>query len=119
MACASFLSYWLDTVPRGVLMAIILASLVIVNFLAVKAFGEIEYWLAMIKIVAIIFFLGVSVFVLFRDKPGSSRYDEAGGPFLGKSPGEATISIIGMISLVFTIQRLSHWLAFPLVALNL
>lgn len=75
-------------------MAIILLALVTVNFLAVRAFGEIEYWLSMIKILAIIFFLCVSVFVLIRDKPGTSNYEKAGGPFLGREPGVATVSII-------------------------
>jgi GABA permease len=76
-------------------MAIILASLLIVNFLAVRAFGEIEYWLSVVKIVAIIFFLCVSIYVLIKKQPGSSNYDKAGGPFLGKSFGGATVNIIG------------------------
>lgn len=87
ISCASFLSYWVN-ISNYILMAIVLASLVLVNCFAVKGFGEVEYWLALvslelmeIKIVAIIFFLIVSIYVLGRDNPGFSSYSKAGGPF--------------------------------------
>lgn len=41
-------------------MGIVLVFLTLVNCLAVKGFGEIEYWLSLIKIVAILFFIIVT-----------------------------------------------------------
>jgi L-asparagine transporter-like permease len=43
----------------------------------------------MVKILAIIFFVCVGTYVLFRDTPGFASYEEAGGPFLGASFGQA------------------------------
>jgi amino acid permease len=67
----------------------ILFILVAINCLAVKGFGEVEYWLALVKILAIIFFVCVGIFVLCRDTPGFESYDKAGGAFLGAGFGQA------------------------------
>jgi lysine-specific permease len=70
-------------------MIICLAALVAINCFAVKGFGEIEYWLSLMKILAIVFFLGTSIYVIAKDQVGFSNYEVAGGPFLGKPAGDA------------------------------
>jgi L-asparagine transporter-like permease len=55
------------------------------------------------KIIAIIFFLATSIYVLAKENVGISKWQEAGGPFLGKSTGEAiknTLSV--MIAATFS-----------------
>lgn len=78
-------------------MAIILVVLVAINCMAVKGFGEIEYWLAMIKVCAIVLFLFVSIYVLIRDKPGFDNYTEAGGPFLGRDSTSAFVKTVEVL----------------------
>ncbi|WP_342047694.1 amino acid permease [Bacillus sp. OTU530] len=53
-AVGIYMQYWIPDIPRWLwsLAALLLMSLV--NFLAVKAYGELEFWFALIKIVTII-----------------------------------------------------------------
>ncbi|KAJ3215624.1 hypothetical protein HK099_006288 [Clydaea vesicula] len=93
-------------------MAIILTVLVIANCFAVNGFGEIEYWLSIVKIVAIIFFICVGFYVLGRGNGGFFMYNlttdqalrlspplnitgDVGGPFLGAPGSVALKNIIG------------------------
>lgn len=51
------MSYWYPTIPSWVWGIIFLSTIFLINFLSTKNFGEIEYWLSIIKILAIISFL--------------------------------------------------------------
>lgn len=97
MSAASFLRYWFPHISQYYFMGGILLVLVIINCLAVKGFGEVEYWLAMIKIAAILFFLAVAIYILCRENPGISSYSKAGGPFLGTGFASAFQNIIRAI----------------------
>ncbi|GAA3332983.1 hypothetical protein GCM10020331_095240 [Ectobacillus funiculus] len=48
-AVGIYMQYWIPDIPRWIwsLAALLLMSLV--NFLAVKAYGELEFWFALIK----------------------------------------------------------------------
>lgn len=48
LACSEFLSYWLPNVSEYLLMGVTLAVIIVINCCAVKGFGEIEYWLALV-----------------------------------------------------------------------
>ena len=62
-----------------------------------------------IKVVAIIFFIFVSVYVLCRDRPGFSAYEAAGGPFLDVSGGDAFKNTVeAMIGMFFILFRRLH-----------
>ncbi|WP_278368239.1 amino acid permease [Acetobacter orientalis] len=50
--------------PFAAIELLILGSITAINLLSVRHYGEFEYWLAMIKIVAIISFIGVAVYLL-------------------------------------------------------
>lgn len=50
--------------PFAGIEVLILASITAVNLLSVRHYGEFEYWLAMVKILAILSFIGVVVSVL-------------------------------------------------------
>jgi amino acid permease len=52
---------------------VILALLILlvgINCVAVDGFGEIEYWLSLTKIIAIIFFICVSIYVVYSGGGG-------------------------------------------------
>ncbi|GFG73560.1 amino acid permease [Mycobacterium botniense] len=68
-AIANYLHYWkaLNAVPQWAFALIALMAVVSVNMISVKAFGELEFWAALIKVVALTAFLVVGlVFVLGR-----------------------------------------------------
>jgi AAT family amino acid transporter/D-serine/D-alanine/glycine transporter len=53
-AVGIYTSYWFPDVPQWIPALITLAVLYAANLIAVKVFGEMEFWFALIKIVAII-----------------------------------------------------------------
>src|SRR6201987_4170967 len=65
-AIASYFHYWtaLQAVPQWALALIALVLVVSVNMISVKAFGELEFWAALIKVVALTIFLVVGTVYL-------------------------------------------------------
>jgi len=53
-AVAIYMGYWFPDMPRWIWALAALASMGSVNLIAVKVFGEFEFWFALIKIVTII-----------------------------------------------------------------
>lgn len=53
-AVGIYMEYWLPGIPRWIWSLTALLLMATVNFLAVKAYGELEFWFALIKIVTII-----------------------------------------------------------------
>ena len=53
-AAGLYIQYWIPGVERWVPSLIILACLFLMNLMAVKVFGEMEFWFALIKVLAIL-----------------------------------------------------------------
>ncbi|PRC92271.1 amino acid permease [Solimicrobium silvestre] len=70
-AVAIYMGYWFPDMPRWIWALAALASMGSINLIAVKAFGEFEFWFALIKIVTIIAMIfggiGVIAFGLGND----------------------------------------------------
>jgi amino acid transporter, AAT family len=60
-AVAIYMEYWFPDVPRWIWALSALIIMTTVNFLAVKAYGELEFWFALIKIVTIVAMIVVSL----------------------------------------------------------
>lgn len=56
-AAGIYMEYWFPDVPRWIWALAALVIMASVNFLAVKAYGELEFWFALIKIVTIVFMI--------------------------------------------------------------
>jgi amino acid transporter, AAT family len=65
-AAGIYMEYWFPEVPRWIWALAALVIMASVNFLNVKAYGELEFWFALIKIVTIIFMIvsGLGMIVL-------------------------------------------------------
>ncbi|MDM5330155.1 amino acid permease [Neobacillus sp. CF12] len=65
-AAGIYMEYWFPSVPRWIWALAALVIMASVNFLHVKAYGELEFWFALIKIVTIIFMIvsGIGMIVL-------------------------------------------------------
>src|SRR5271156_1027455 len=65
-AIASYFHYWtaFQAVPQWTLALIALVAVVSVNLISVKAFGEFEFWAALIKVLALTTFLVVGIVFL-------------------------------------------------------
>lgn len=49
-----FVNYWFPGVPKWLSAAFFLVSITAINLIGVKAFGEFEFWFAMIKVAAVV-----------------------------------------------------------------
>jgi AAT family amino acid transporter len=82
-AVAIYFGFWLPQVPGWLWVVLVSAGLVAINALQVGNFGELEYWFALIKVVAIIAFIGVGVLLITGLGPwqavGLSNLTQHGG----------------------------------------
>lgn len=71
-AIGVYIKLWLPGLPQWVPGLITIAILLLVNLITVKAFGEVEFWFALIKIVAIIALIVIGVgMMLFHYHTGA------------------------------------------------
>ncbi|MFD6210137.1 amino acid permease [Peribacillus sp. NPDC060253] len=49
-----YVNYWFPDIPQWVTALVVLIGITLINLINVKAFGEFEFWFAMIKVIAII-----------------------------------------------------------------
>src|SRR5262249_61449801 len=84
-AVAIYFAFWFPAVPQWIWVVLVSAGLVTLNTLQVGRFGEFEYWFALIKVVAILAFIGVGFALLFgsssRPAIGLSNLTAHGGFF--------------------------------------
>ncbi|AET41331.1 proline permease PUT4 Ecym_8035 [Eremothecium cymbalariae DBVPG len=72
-AAAGIVRYWTDQVPQGVWITIFLIVVVVLNFSAVRFYGESEFWFASLKIICILALLVVSIVIFFGGAPNHDR----------------------------------------------
>lgn len=87
VAAGVIMSFWLPDVPSWVWAAIFLALLTGLNFLSARAFGEGEFWFALIKVTAVVAFLILGVLMILGiiggSTPGISNWTQGEAPFVG------------------------------------
>ncbi|MFI0915530.1 amino acid permease [Streptomyces abikoensis] len=82
-AVATYTHYWrlFSDVPQWVIALVALAVVLTVNLISVRIFGELEFWFAIVKVGALVVFMGIGIFLL------ATRH-----PIDGAVPGPALIS---------------------------
>jgi len=75
VAASIYMQYWLPHVPGAAWIVLFSAALLYLNTRAVGTFGSFEYWLAMIKVAAIVVFVVLGIAML------------TGGASAGHAPG--------------------------------
>lgn len=63
-AVGIYMGYWYPDVPNWIWALSALVIMTTVNFLAVKAYGELEFWFALIKILAIVLMIAVGLLMI-------------------------------------------------------
>jgi lysine-specific permease len=65
LTASIILQFWFPDIPTWIFSSIIFVLIFLVNIFSVSNFGEVEYWMSLIKVVAIIIFLIVGVLLIF------------------------------------------------------
>ncbi|RCI12950.1 hypothetical protein L249_0105 [Ophiocordyceps polyrhachis-furcata BCC 54312] len=92
------LQYWTERFPGWALSLIFWFVLVGVNLATVRAYGELEYWLSLLKVIAIMAFIVVGIVVnvggnLDGRYIGGDNWRLPGGPFVGGIGGFASVFV--------------------------
>ncbi|KAH0490809.1 hypothetical protein TgHK011_002261 [Trichoderma gracile] len=73
-ACNFIIRYWTDAIPTGALIAIVIVLYALINVLAVKWYGETEFWAAIGKVVLIVGLIVFTVVVMLGGNPHRDRF---------------------------------------------
>lgn len=65
IAIGSYFEYWWPGLPQWIPGLVALLTLTIANLISVKAFGELEFWFAMVKVVTIILMIVAGLGLIF------------------------------------------------------
>ncbi|TWH45868.1 amino acid permease [Sporomusa sp. KB1] len=65
-AAGLYIQYWFPNIAQWVPSLIILVILLIMNLTAVRLFGEMEFWFALIKVVAILALIVIGTFMIIK-----------------------------------------------------
>jgi len=68
----AILHAWLPTVPSWLFSVLLLLLFTATNLFSLRSFGEVEFWLASVKVIAIVVFLGVGTLFALGIWPGST-----------------------------------------------
>lgn len=75
------MQFWLPHVPTWIWSTIVIALILLVNLISAKAYGEAEFWMATIKVIAVIAFIVIglaTIFGVMSYKPDVARNLSAG-----------------------------------------
>ncbi|MER6510760.1 amino acid permease [Nonomuraea sp. NPDC001636] len=98
-AIAAYVHYWAGGFPQWLTALLALGFVLVVNLLSVRLFGELEFWFAMLKVLAIVIFLVVAlVLVVFAVGEAGPRNLVAHGGFF---PTGFPLVLMSLQSVVF------------------
>ncbi|KAM0253903.1 hypothetical protein ACHAQJ_007078 [Trichoderma viride] len=99
-ACNFIIRYWTDAIPTGALIAIVILLYALINVLAVKWYGETEFWAAIGKVLLIV---GLIFFTFIAMLGGNPQRDRFGFRFWNEPGAFAELYYEG---------HLGRWLGF-------
>src|SRR5579872_206403 len=97
VASATYMRYWLPSVPALVWIALFSVVLIVINLRSVKDYGRFEYWFAMVKLVAMVMFVVIGGALLAGGRV-SAQYTAQGGFF----PNGAIAPLLAMTFALYT-----------------
>lgn len=71
IAAGIYIQYWWPQIPLWLPVVVFAVAVLVVNALAVRVFGEFEYWFAMVKVAAIVVFLLLGAVLIVFGLPGT------------------------------------------------
>ncbi|KAH0497559.1 hypothetical protein TgHK011_004857 [Trichoderma gracile] len=98
VALQLILQYWTDHFPGWALSLIFWFVLIVVNIATVRAYGELEYWLSLLKVITIVVFIVMGIVVNCGGNSegryiGGEYWHIPGAPFVGGIGGFASVFV--------------------------
>jgi lysine-specific permease len=101
VACTKIIQYWWPHIPAWSIILTVLLLITFINVCGVEWFGEVEFALSMVKVLALLAFMVLALVVLFRDQVGFQNYQTGDGP-MGPSGILGFFSVISTAFFAFT-----------------
>ncbi|KAK9768333.1 hypothetical protein K7432_001129 [Basidiobolus ranarum] len=105
-ASSLIMGHWFPNVPSWVWSACVLVIIVAINSISVKGYGETEYWFALIKVITVVVFIIVGIFVaagvLGGVTYGFSNYTRGEAPFVNGGLGVLSVFLLAGFSFMGT-----------------
>ncbi|WP_419955879.1 amino acid permease [Neobacillus niacini] len=103
LAAGSFLQFWYPSIPLWLLSLICAAVIIGINLFPVKYYGELEFWFAGIKIIALVAFIFLGALIIFGVFPSDigdplANYTAHGGFFPHGVSGMLSAFLVVMFS---------------------
>ncbi|KAK6828686.1 hypothetical protein RU639_003532 [Aspergillus parasiticus] len=99
IALQLLLQYWTDNFPGWAISLIFLVVVIALNMFSVKVYGEIEYWLSLLKVVTIIIFIILGIVV---NCGGNTEHKYIGGKYFHVDDAPFVDGIGGFASVFVT-----------------
>ncbi|KAK5999252.1 putative amino-acid permease PB1C11.02 [Cladobotryum mycophilum] len=98
VALQLILQYWTDNFPGWALSLIFWFILIAANIITVRAYGELEYWLSLLKVITIVVFIIMGIVVNCGGNStghyiGGENWHIPGAPFVGGIGGFASVFV--------------------------
>lgn len=92
------IQYWNTNFPGYAISLIFWVVIVGINIIAVQAYGELEYWLSLLKVITIVIFIILGVAVncggnIMHQYIGAKYWYIPGAPFVGGIGGFASVFV--------------------------
>ncbi|CNK66898.1 amino acid permease [Yersinia aleksiciae] len=82
IAAGTFLNIWFPEIPIWMFCLIVASSLTIINMIGVHFFGEVEFWLSLVKVVALLSFIIIALYALgYKDNVSLSNFSNSNSNF--------------------------------------
>ncbi|MEJ6399666.1 amino acid permease [Nicoliella lavandulae] len=100
---ALVMKFWMPNFPSWIVSGVVLLLIFLINAASVGAFGEIEFWLSLIKVATIIIFLIVGVLTIVGIMGGGtavglSNFTYKQAPFVGGIPAILSVFVVAGFS---------------------
>ncbi|KAK2733923.1 hypothetical protein FQN55_003112 [Onygenales sp. PD_40] len=98
VALQLLLQYWSDNFPGWAFSLIFLFVLIALNIVSVRAYGEMEYWLSLLKVITIVIFIILGIAVncggnVDKEYIGGKNWHLPDAPFVGGIGGFASVFV--------------------------
>lgn len=104
LASGTFFRYWLPTVPLPIISTIFLVLVIIINSFGVRNLGRIELLAALVKIMLLVFFIGLGILVIYGHSKGLTPPPVS---IRGIFPNGATGFLQSMLVVIFAFSGIS------------
>ena len=110
VALQIILQYWTDNFPGWALSLIFWVVLIGINLISVRAYGEVEYWLSLLKIITIVVFIVMGIVVncggnTTGEYIGGKNWHLPDAPFVGGIGGFASVFVTASFACKSTCSR--------------